>query len=371
MNPDQVTRAPVNLGARSYEVAIGPGLLARAGSEIAALKPKARLGIVSDTTVWALHGAALRASLDAAGLPYQAVIVSPGEAAKSWDGLRDVCEALLGFGLERGDLVIAFGGGVIGDLAGFAAGVLKRGIDFVQIPTTLLAQVDSSVGGKTAIDAAGGKNMIGLFHQPILVLADSAVLATLPERERRAGYAEIIKYGLIDDPAFFAWCRENAAAIIAGETSANTAAVMASVQAKARVVVADEREGGARALLNLGHTFAHAYESEAGFDGGLLHGEAVGCGMAQAFLFSARLGLCSAADAAEVRAALDAAGFITAPHRLPGAPYSIDQLIAHMRADKKAEAGRLTLILARGIGAATVVKGVDETALRAFLTEET
>jgi 3-dehydroquinate synthase len=361
----------VDLGARSYDVVIGAGVLAQAGARIAALRPMARLGVVSDETVWGLHGPALAASLKAAGLAFECFTVAPGEAAKSWDGLRDVSEALLGFGLERGDLVVAFGGGVIGDLAGFAAGVLKRGVDYVQIPTTLLAQVDSSVGGKTAIDAAGGKNMIGLFHQPLLVLADVALLTTLPERERRAGFAEVIKYGFIDDRAFFDWCVAHGAALIDGDRAACAQAVAHSVRAKARIVAADEREAGVRALLNLGHTFAHAYESEAGFDGALLHGEAVACGMSQALAFSARLGLCGLAESQAAAAALAALGFEIHPRALPGAPYDPDRLLAHMRADKKAEHGRLTLILARAIGAAFVAKGVDDGALRAFLAEET
>jgi 3-dehydroquinate synthase len=371
MNAQEPLSVTVDLGARSYDVVIGAGVLAQAGAWIAAVKPRARLGVVSDETVWALHGPALAASLKAAGLPFEVVTVAPGEAAKSWDGLRHVCEALLGFGLERGDLVVAFGGGVIGDLAGFAAGVLKRGADYVQIPTTLLAQVDSSVGGKTAIDAAGGKNMIGLFHQPVLVLADVALLATLPERERRAGFAEVIKYGLIDDREFFDWCAAHGAAVIAGDVEMCAQAVAHSVRAKARIVAADERESGVRALLNLGHTFAHAYESEAGFDGALLHGEAVACGMGQALAFSARLGLCGASDAQAAQGALAALGFEIRPRALPGAPYDADRLLAHMRADKKAEHGRLTLILARAVGATFVAKGVDDGALRAFLAEET
>lgn len=362
-----IATVPVALGDRSYEVRIGQGLIGTAGAAIAPFAPSGRVAIVTDATVDALHGNRLRAALSAAGLTATTVVVPPGEATKSWAGLAQVCDALLAWNLERRDLVVAFGGGVIGDLAGLAAGLLKRGVDFVQIPTTLLAQVDSSVGGKTAIDTDYGKNTIGLFHQPRLVLADLDVLATLSPRERRAGYAEIVKYGLIDDSAFFAWCEAHGAAVIAGDPTALATAVRHSVEAKARVVAADEREAGARALLNLGHTFGHALETAAGYDGALLHGEAVAAGCALAFGFSAAQGLAPAADAARVEAHLRAVGFETDITNLPGAPFDADRLVELMALDKKTEGGALTLILARGIGQSFVRKGAPGDAVRAFL----
>lgn len=362
-----IATVPVSLGDRSYEVRIGQGLIDAAGAAIAPFAPSRRVAIVTDETVEALHGARLRGALEAAGLTVKTVVVPPGEGTKSWAGLAQVCDALLAWNLERRDLVVAFGGGVIGDLAGLAAGLLKRGVDFVQIPTTLLAQVDSSVGGKTAIDTDYGKNTVGLFHQPRLVLADLDVLATLSRRERRAGYAEIVKYGLIDDAAFFAWCEANGAAVIDGEAGALAFAVRHSVEAKARVVAADEREAGARALLNLGHTFGHALETAAGYDGALLHGEAVAAGCALAFRFSAAEGLAAAADAARVEAHLRAVGFETDITRLPGAPFDADRLVELMALDKKTEGGALTLILARGIGASFVRKGAPGDAVRTFL----
>lgn len=363
-------RVAVALEGRSYEVLIGEGLIAGAGAAVAPFAPGGRVFVVTDETVAGLHRAALEASLAAAGLKARWLVLAPGEETKSWEGLRTVCDWALSEGIERRDVILAFGGGVIGDLAGLAAGLLKRGVDFVQIPTTLLAQVDSSVGGKTAIDTSAGKNMVGLFYQPRLVLADMGVLATLPPRERLAGYAEIVKYGLIDDAPFFSWCEINFANILAGDPAALAYAVEASVRAKARVVAADEREAGARALLNLGHTFAHAFEAEAGFDGALLHGEAVGTGMAKAFAFSQKLGLCDPSAAWRAIRHLEEAGFNLDLKRLPGAPFSPDALITHMRQDKKAEAGALTLILVKGIGQAFVQKQAPEAALRAFLEEE-
>lgn len=361
---------PVALEGRSYDVLVGSGLLDAAGGLIAPFAPRRRCAIVTDETVAVLHLSRLQASLTAAGLSAPAIILPPGEGQKSWAGLERLSEQLLALELERRDIVIAFGGGVIGDLAGFCAGVLKRGVDFVQIPTTLLAQVDSSVGGKTAINASAGKNLIGLFHQPRLVLADRDVLVTLPARERLAGYAEIVKYGLIDDPAFFAWCEDHAGALLAGDAAALAHAVETSVAAKARVVAADEREGGVRALLNLGHTFAHAFEAEIGFDDRvMLHGEAVGLGLGLAYRFSAAQGLCPPGDAARVSAHLDAAGFAR-PHTAPGGPFRADRLVAAMAHDKKVEDGRLTFILARAIGASFVAKDVSAAAVRAFLEAE-
>ncbi|HVY86070.1 MAG TPA: 3-dehydroquinate synthase [Caulobacterales bacterium] len=391
----QTETVRVELGARSYDVLIGAGLLARAGELIAPFAPSKRVFVVADKTVAGLHGDALSQSLEAAGLAVHGFMLPPGEEQKSFAGLMSVTTSLLQANIARNDLVIAFGGGVIGDLAGFAAGIVKRGVDFVQIPTTLLAQVDSSVGGKTAIDTPEGKNLVGVFHQPRLVLADLDVLATLPQRELRAGYAEVVKYGLIDDFAFFEWCEENAQHILGtapipfdpgghhdGVVAVNemmqqkrrealTYAVKTSVAAKARIVGEDEHErsGGPRALLNLGHTFAHALETKVGYSGALLHGEAVGTGMALAFAFSAALGLCPRQDAERVRAHLEATGFVTDVRKLPQRPDSAEEFLALMAHDKKAEAGKLTLILAHGVGEAFVQKGADAAALKAFLTE--
>ena len=360
----------VGLGARAYEVVIGPGLIDQAGPRIAPLLKRARAAVVSDATVWGLHGGRLAASLAAAGIAAHPVIVAPGEQTKSFEGLADVCDRLLALGLDRGDLIVAFGGGVVGDLTGFAAAIYKRGVDFVQIPTTLLAQVDSSVGGKTAIDTPRGKNLIGAFHQPRLVLADQDVLATLPDREMRAGYAEVIKYGLLGDFAFFAWLEANGAAVLAREPAALAHAVARSVAMKAEIVAEDETEQGRRALLNLGHTFAHALEAETGYGAALLHGEAVAAGMSLAFRFSAAQGLCPGQDAARAQAAIAAAGLPVALAEIPGHPFAADRLVVHMAQDKKAEAGRLTFILASAIGRAHVAKDVDAAAVRAFLVDE-
>lgn len=360
---------PVELDA-PYDMHIGAGLIDRAGELIGPLAPNKRVFIVTDANVAKLHRPALTAALDAAGIANWTIVLPPGEGQKNYNGLERVTRQLLQAGLDRRDLVIAFGGGVVGDLAGFAAGIVMRGVPFVQIPTTLLAQVDSSVGGKTAIDTPEGKNLVGLFHQPRLVLADLGVLTTLPERERRCGYAEIVKIGLINDPDFFAWCEANVARVLACDADALSKAVRVAVRAKAAIVAADEREQGQRALLNLGHTFAHALETQAGYDGALLHGEAVGAGMALAFNFSARAGLCDPAIAARVTAHLAAAGFVTDLRQLPGGPYDADTLTKLMAADKKAEAGALTLVLARGIGASFVQKHADADAVRAFLADQ-
>ncbi|MGE0044537.1 MAG: 3-dehydroquinate synthase [Hyphomonadaceae bacterium] len=358
----------VALDARSYDVVIGADLLRGAGAMIAPFAR--RVAVVTDANVAALHLDALMASLAEAGVRATAIVIPPGEAQKSFAGLEKLSGDLLAANLERKDLVVALGGGVIGDLAGFTAGIVKRGIDFVQIPTTLLAQVDSSVGGKTAIDTPHGKNLVGLFHQPRLVLADLTVLKTLPPREMRAGYAEIVKYGLIADADFFAWCEANAARLLAGDEDALLYAVKRSVEMKAEIVAADEREAGARALLNLGHTFAHALETHAGYDGALLHGEAVAAGADLAFKLSARIGLCPAADASRVHAHLETAGFVTDLRKLPGAPFDPEKLLTLMYADKKAENGALTLILARAIGAAFVQKAAPAEEVKALLREE-
>jgi 3-dehydroquinate synthase len=360
----------VGLGAKAYDVVIGRGLLAEAGQRLLPFLKTRRAAVVADELVWRLHGPALQQALDAAGAQVFALTVPRGEASKSFDGLAHLSDRLLALGLDRGDLVVAFGGGVVGDLTGFAAAIYKRGIDFIQIPTTLLAQVDSSVGGKTAIDTPRGKNLIGAFHQPKLVLADLDVLATLPPREVKAGYAEIIKYGLLGDFAFFEWLEGQGAHVMALEVEALDRAVGRSVEMKAEIVAEDERETGRRALLNLGHTFAHALESETGYGEALLHGEAVGAGCALAFRFSAALGLCSAQDAQRAERAIAASGLPTRMGQIAGAPFAADRLIQHMAQDKKAEAGRLTFVLARGIGEVFVAKGVDAASLKAFLVSE-
>jgi 3-dehydroquinate synthase len=365
----------IDLGARSYDVHIGQGLIARAGELIAPFAKTKRVFAVTDQNVARLHRPELLASLDAAGLKNWTITLPPGEGSKSYAGLEMLTRHLLQAGVERSDLIIAFGGGVIGDLAGLAAGLVKRGVDFVQIPTTLLAQVDSSVGGKTAIDTPEGKNLIGLFHQPRLVIADTAVLQTLPPRELRAGYAEIVKIGLIHDAPFFEWCEANAAALLAQAPAvpkdALSHAIRHAVAAKAAIVAADEREQGERALLNLGHTFAHALEAHGRYDGALLHGEAVAAGIALAFGLSAKLGLITRAEAARVVAHLNAAGFITDLHQLPGAPFDAQTLAKLMAADKKNESAALTFILVRGIGQAFVQKRADSISLLAFLEEQT
>jgi 3-dehydroquinate synthase len=377
----------VALGARSYDVHVGEGLIARAGELIAPFAPTGRVFIVTDRTVSKKHRPALTQSLDAAGLKNWTVTLPPGERSKSFEGLELLCRHLLQAGINRRDLVIAFGGGVIGDLAGLAAGLVMRGVDFVQIPTTLLAQVDSSVGGKTAIDTPEGKNLVGLIRQPRLVLADTDVLKTLPIRERRAGYAEIVKIGLVGDADFFAWCetavqhilpppprgKKPASATIfdAFESAALATAVKRAIEFKARIVETDETEQGVRALLNLGHTFAHALEAHAGYKGELLHGEAVAAGMRLAFTLSAALGNASEADDARVRVHLESAGFVTDLRKLPGAPYDPEKLMALMAADKKAEPGKLTFVLARGIGRAYIERDAPAEVVRELLELET
>ena len=361
----------VALGARSYPIHIEPGLISRAGPLLAPLvrqKPQGRrLAVVTDQTIAALHLPAFTQGLASAGIAVDPVILPPGESAKSWAGLEQLCESLLALEVERKDHVVALGGGVIGDLVGFATSILRRGCGFVQIPTTLLSQVDSSVGGKTAINARSGKNLIGSFHQPAMVLIDPQVLATLHPRELRAGYAEVVKYGLLGDRGFFAWCEANAAALLAGNADAQAEAIATSCRAKAAIVAADERETkDIRALLNLGHTFGHAFEAEAGFSSRLLHGEGVALGMALAFRFSAARGLCPAQDADTVVAHLERSGFSLSP-RLLGLAAPPERLIAHMRQDKKMSAGTLPFILARGIGQAFVAHDVALEDIASFL----
>ncbi len=358
----------VDLGERAYDIVIGPNALAGLGGLIAALAPGARVAVVSDETVEKLHGPALRSALAGRVGIAATVTVPPGESSKCFTELERVVGALLDARVERGDLVVAFGGGVVGDLAGFAAAILRRGVRYVQVPTTLLAQVDSSVGGKTGIDTSHGKNLVGAFHQPSLVVADSALLDTLSPREFRAGYAEVAKYGMIDDPAFFAWLEGSWREVFAGGP-ARIRAIATSCRSKARVVAADEREGGRRALLNLGHTFGHAIETAAGFDGTLVHGEAVAVGMVLAFGFSAKLGLCDPADEDRVARHLSAVGLPTRPSHIGGGLPSVDRLLELIRQDKKVERGTLTFVLVEGIGKAFIRKDVPEAAVREFLLE--
>ncbi|MEM8811536.1 MAG: 3-dehydroquinate synthase [Pseudomonadota bacterium] len=366
---DPVRVVPVTLGTRSYDVLIGDDLLSDAGTHIAERFPRARAVVVTDTNVAARHGSRLSAALRKSGFEPVTVSVAPGEESKSFATLQTVVDALLEARLERGDLVIAFGGGVVGDLAGFAASITRRGMDFVQIPTSLLAQVDSSVGGKTGINTGHGKNLVGAFHQPALVLADTKLLSSLPEREFRAGYAEVVKYALIDDPDFFDWLGANRTEIFRGGPK-RVEAVARCCQAKAAVVAADEREAGRRALLNLGHTFGHALEAATGYGETLVHGEGVAIGMAMAFRLSARMGLCggNAVDAAVDH--LKTAGLPTSLSFLNDADIDPEQLLDHIRQDKKVSRGRLTFILVRGIGAAFVATDVDPDTIRAFLESE-
>jgi 3-dehydroquinate synthase len=359
----------VPLGARSYPIHIASGLLGDAAAHLSPLAPRGRLAVVTDETVAGLHLAAFAGGLAAAGLAVDPIVLPSGEGTKSWAQLEALCERLLALGVERGDAVVALGGGVIGALVGFASAILRRGCKFVQVPTTLLAQVDSSVGGKTAINAAAGKNLIGAFHQPAMVLIDPNVLATLPVRELRAGYAEVVKYGLINDAAFFGWCEANAAALLAGDSAPLAHAIATSCRAKAAVVAADEREtGDIRALLNLGHTFGHAFEAEAGFSNRLLHGEAVAMGMGCAFAFSAARGLCPAEDAARVQAHLAGAGFAMNPGTI-GLETDARRLVGHMLQDKKVTAGRLAFILARGIGQSFVARDIAVAEVETWLAD--
>jgi 3-dehydroquinate synthase len=358
----------VNLGERAYDIRIGSGLLERAGEFVTAVRKVARVFVVTDANVAAVHLPRLEKGLREAGVEPVSIVRPAGEGAKTWDGLGELLNAILDRRPERGDMLLALGGGVIGDMTGVAASLLLRGLDFVQCPTTLLAQVDSSVGGKTGVNTRHGKNLIGAFHQPRLVLCDLDVLDTLPARELRAGYAETVKYGLIDMPEFFAWCEANAAKLLAGDLRARAHAVKVSCEAKARIVAEDERETGARALLNLGHTFGHALEAELGFGPELLHGEAVALGMRQAFDFSVRAGLCPAGDAARIAAHLSACGL---PVTLPKSRrWDAGRLIAHMGHDKKTQAGKVAFILARGIGKSFVSREADIGAVRAMLETE-
>ncbi|MGR3759230.1 3-dehydroquinate synthase [Roseobacteraceae bacterium NS-SX3] len=359
----------VALGERAYDVVAGPGLLQDAGARIAPLLKRKRVAVLTDENVARLHLDALRAGLAAADIEMDALALPPGEATKGWPQFTRAVEWLLEKKVERGDIVVAFGGGVIGDLAGFAAAVLRRGVRFVQIPTSLLAQVDSSVGGKTGINAPQGKNLIGAFHQPSLVLADTEVLGTLTARDFLAGYGEVVKYGLLGDAAFFAWLEDNGPALSAGGMTVRVEAVARSVQMKADIVARDETEQGDRALLNLGHTFCHALEAATGYSDRLLHGEGVAIGCALAFELSARLGLCSQEDPSRVRAHLRAMDMKTDLSDIPGDLPNADALMALMAQDKKVVDGQLRFILARGIGDAFVTADVPQEAVRTVLQE--
>ncbi|MET4802100.1 3-dehydroquinate synthase [Bradyrhizobium sp. LB11.1] len=368
---------PVNvdvaLGDRAYDIVIGRGVLSSLGERVAALRPGVRTAIVTDRTVAKYWLEPTEASLAAAGISTSRIVVEEGEISKTYAGLEKVGEALIAAKIERNDLVIALGGGVVGDLAGFAAAILRRGVDFVQVPTSLLAQVDSSVGGKTGINSPQGKNLLGAFHQPVLVIADTAVLDTLSPRQFRAGYAEVAKYGVLGDEAFFTWLEKNYSDIFKGG-SAREHAIATSCRAKAGVVSRDERETGERALLNLGHTFGHALEAATGFSDRLFHGEGVSIGMTLAAQFSAELGMIGEADAARVERHLIEAGLPTRLQDIAGFAQEgladADALMALMAQDKKVKRGKLTFILLEAVGRAVIAKDVEPTPVRDFLKEK-
>ena len=360
----------VELASRAYDVLIGTSLVCNAGPLIKERLGAVKCGVVTDENVARHHLVALEDSLKAAGMFAGSIILKPGEATKCFRELGPLCERLLELGLERGDVVVPFGGGVIGDLAGFAAGILRRGVRFVQIPTSLLAQVDSSVGGKTGINTPQGKNLIGVFHQPNLVLADTDVLTTLPEREVRAGYAEVAKYGLLGDAAFFAWLESHWGGVFGNSGPDLTHAIETSVKAKAAIVARDETETGDRALLNLGHTFGHALEAWTGFSSRLLHGEGVAIGMCLAFRMSEEVGLCPKGTAERVTRHLKAVGLPTAINDIPGGRADASELFRLMGQDKKVKQGRLTFILVRGIGQAFITRDVEPDTVKAFLARQ-
>jgi len=361
----------VDLGARSYPIVIGDDILVTAGRRIAEMRPSAHCAIITDKNVAKLHGETLKATLKNAELQVTEIVVEPGEASKSMDVLEAVVNQLLEARLERKDFVIALGGGVVGDLAGFAAAITRRGMDFIQIPTSLLAQVDSSVGGKTGINATQGKNLIGAFHQPVLVMADTAVLKTLPAREFAAGYAEVVKYGLINKPEFFTWLEENRKNIFAFDNTLKQA-IATACRVKAEIVSLDEHEQGARALLNLGHTFGHALEGFVKYDGDrLVHGEGVAIGMALAHRFSNRLNLCSIEDAERVEAHLEACGLPISIDQIPGDKPDAKHLLDFIRQDKKVSRGELTFILTKGIGKSYIADNVSSDEVLAFLQDLT
>ncbi len=364
-----IDKVHVELGERAYDVRIGRGLIARAGAEIAPFLARPKVAIVTEERVAALHLDALKAGLAAGGIEAEALVLPPGEATKSWAHLTETAEWLLAQKVERKDMVVAFGGGVIGDLCGFAAAILRRGVRFVQIPTTLLSQVDSSVGGKTGINSPHGKNLVGAFHQPSLVLADTDVLGTLAPRDFLAGYGEVVKYGGLGSLEFFEWLEQNGPALAAGDLTLRQEAVRRSVQMKADIVARDETEQGDRALLNLGHTFGHALEAATGYSSRLLHGEGVAIGCALAFETSARLGLMSQEAPSRFRAHLADMGMKRDLADIPGDLPDTDGLMALMAQDKKVEAGKLRFILARSIGDAFVAEDVDLTTVRSVLAD--
>lgn len=363
---------PVQLGDRSYDIHVAPGLIADAGALIAASLPPGNvrhIPVVTDENVAALHLPVLNDSLTRSALVPRAIVLPAGEATKSFGQLEKLVDSLLAENVERSSLIVAFGGGVIGDLTGFAAGILKRGVDFVQIPTTLLAQVDSSVGGKTAINTSRGKNLAGVFHQPRLVIADTGMLDTLPRRELLGGYAEVVKYGLLGDAAFFTWLEQHGANVISGDSEARVRAVAHSCAMKAEIVARDERETGDRALLNLGHTFGHALEAATGYSDRLTHGEGVALGCVLAFRLSVRLGLTSPDAAHRVEQHFAQTGLPVSIGQIPGPRPPVAEILSHMRHDKKAQGGRMTFILVRGIGQAFISREVPETEVAALISE--
>jgi 3-dehydroquinate synthase len=367
---EELTRVEVSLGTRSYDILIGAGVAAKAGAHLATVAGPVRAAVVTDANVSRLHGPMLVDSLKRGGIDAILIEVEPGERSKRFNVLEQVVSQILAARLERNDMVIALGGGVVGDLAGFAAGIVRRGMRFVQVPTSLLAQVDSSVGGKTGINTEHGKNLVGVFHQPDMVLCDVALLDTLPAREFRAGYAEVVKYGLIDRPDFFAWLDKNQKAVFEGGP-ARVHAIAESCRAKAAVVARDERETGDRALLNLGHTFGHALEAATAYDGArLVHGEGVAIGMVMAHRFSARLNLASPDDALAVERHLRAAGLPVSPSDIPGDLPDAQAMLGFIAQDKKVARGALTFILMHGIGRAFVARDVPSSEVISFLKEQ-
>lgn len=364
-----VSTLKVELGSRAYTILVGDGLLAEAGARMAPVMAQRRAIIVTDANVARLYLAAFEDSLKRAGIEYSSIVLPAGEGTKNFGHLRDLTDRLLDARIERTTTVVALGGGVIGDIAGFAASIVLRGVDVVQVPTTLLAQVDSSVGGKTGINTRYGKNLIGTFHQPVLVLADVATLATLPPRQLLAGYAETVKYGLIEDAAFFDWLESHATAFDAGDKAIQTTAVLRACTAKAEVVAEDEREAGRRALLNFGHTFGHALEAECGYGERLLHGEAVAIGMVMATELSVRMGLCPAADLERTRRHLEARGLKIAVNQVADAAWTAERLLDNMMSDKKVREKRPTFVLTRGIGKAFTTQDVDAGLLKDFVQD--
>jgi len=371
MSPDMSSPVDLelDLGDRGYHIVIGDGLIARAGEHMGPYLAQPRVVVVTDRNVESCALPALLDSLSAADISHHAIVLPPGEQTKDFSHLQELADKILAAGIDRKTTLVALGGGVVGDITGFAAAITLRGLDFIQIPTTLLAQVDSSVGGKTGINVSHGKNLIGAFHQPRLVLADLSVLESLPRRELLAGYAEVVKYGLINDAEFFAWCEDNGAALIEGNQDARRHAVHHSCAAKAAIVADDERETGVRALLNMGHTFGHALEAQAGYDERLMHGEAVAIGSVMAFEVSARMGLCDSSDTERIRRHFEAVGLPTNLAGIAEPSWTPERLIGHMTKDKKVDAGAIKFVLARGIGEAFITADVDMDAVAAVLTE--